>query len=49
MARNGGLNPNYDIVVVQSGELLTWQGRPEEGAELIQQAMELNPLHLPWI
>ena len=41
------LNPNYDIVVVQSGELLTWQGRPEEGAELIQQAMELNPLHPP--
>ena len=41
------LNPNYDIVVVQSGELLTWQGRPEEGIELIQQAMELNPLHPP--
>lgn len=41
------LNPNYDLVVVQSGELLTWQGRPEEGIELIQQAMELNPLHPP--
>jgi len=41
------LNPNYDLIVVQSGELLTWQGRPEEGAELIRQAMELNPLHPP--
>ena len=41
------LNPNYDLVVVQSGELLTWQGRPEEGVTLIQQAMELNPFHPP--
>jgi adenylate cyclase len=41
------LNPNYDLVVVQSGELLTWQGRPEEGIELIRQAMELNPFHPP--
>ena len=41
------LNPNYDLVVVQSDELLTWQGRPEEGIELILQAMELNPLHPP--
>ena len=41
------LNSNYDLVVVQSGELLTWQGRPEEGIELIRQAMELNPFHPP--
>ena len=41
------LNPNYDLVVVQSGELLTWQGRPEESIELILQAMDLNPLHPP--
>jgi adenylate cyclase len=41
------LNPNSDLVVVQSGELLTWQGRPEEGIELIRQAMELNPFHPP--
>ncbi|MGO4842097.1 tetratricopeptide repeat protein, partial [Rhizobiaceae sp. 2RAB30] len=25
------LNPSYDLVVVQYGELLTWLGRPEEG------------------
>ncbi len=39
------LNPNYDLVVVQMGELLTWSGRPEEGAEWIQKAMKLNPHH----
>ncbi|MGE6783585.1 adenylate/guanylate cyclase domain-containing protein [Ensifer adhaerens] len=39
------LNPNYDLVVVQQGELLTWLGRPEEGAEWILKAMRLNPHH----
>ncbi|WP_170573947.1 adenylate/guanylate cyclase domain-containing protein [Ruegeria atlantica] len=39
------LNPNYDLVVVQMGELLTWSGRPDEGAEWIQKAMRLNPHH----
>ncbi len=39
------LNPNYDLVVVQMGELLTWLGRPEEGIEWIQKAMQLNPHH----
>jgi adenylate cyclase len=33
------LNPNYDLVVVQQGELLTWLGRPEEGVEWIRKAM----------
>jgi adenylate cyclase len=40
-----GLNPNYDLIVVQQGELLTWLGRPEEGAEWIRRAMRLNPYH----
>ncbi|HUF55703.1 MAG TPA: adenylate/guanylate cyclase domain-containing protein [Thermohalobaculum sp.] len=39
------LNPNYDLVVVQQGELFTWLGRPEEGAEWIRRAMQLNPHH----
>jgi adenylate cyclase len=39
------LNPNYDMLVVQQGELLTWLGRPEEGIEWIQKAMRLNPYH----
>ena len=39
------LNPNYDLIVVQQGELLTWLGRPEEGIEWIRKAMRLNPYH----
>jgi adenylate cyclase len=39
------LNPNDDLVVVQQGEVLTWQGQPEEGIEWIRQAMRLNPFH----
>ncbi|MEQ8295543.1 MAG: adenylate/guanylate cyclase domain-containing protein [Nitratireductor sp.] len=39
------LNPNYDLVVVQQGELLTWLGRPEEGIDWIGKAMRLNPHH----
>jgi adenylate cyclase len=39
------LNPNYDLVVVQQGELLTWMGRPEEGIDWIRKAMRLNPHH----
>jgi adenylate cyclase len=39
------LNPNYDLVVVQQGELLTWLGNPEEGIEWIGKAMRLNPHH----
>ena len=38
------LNPNYDLVVVQQGELLTWLGRPEEGIDWIKKAMRLNPI-----
>ncbi len=39
------LNPNYDLIVVQNGELFTWTGRAEEGAEWILKAMRLNPFH----
>lgn len=39
------LNPNYDLVVVQQGELLSWIGEPEEGIEWIRKAMRLNPHH----
>jgi adenylate cyclase len=41
------LNPNYDLVVVQMGELFTWLGQAEEGADWIQRAMKLNPHHPP--
>ena len=39
------LNPNYDLVVVQQGEMLTWLGRRRKGAEWIRKAMRLNPHH----
>jgi adenylate cyclase len=39
------LNPNYDLVVVQQGELLTWLGQPVEGIDWIKKAMRLNPYH----
>ena len=39
------LNPNDDLIVVQQGEVLTWMGRGEEGAEWIRKAMRLNPYH----
>jgi adenylate cyclase len=39
------LNPNYDLVVVQQGEILTWLGNPDEGIEWIRKAMRLNPHH----
>jgi adenylate cyclase len=43
--RGLALNPNYDLLVVQQGELLTWLGRPEEGIDWIRKAMRLNPYH----
>jgi adenylate cyclase len=37
------LNPNDPRIVAQRGELLTWQGRPEEGADWARRAMRLDP------
>lgn len=39
------LNPNYDLVVVQMGELYTWNGRVAEGIDWIKRAIGLNPHH----
>ena len=43
--RGLSLNPNYDLIVVQQGELLTWLGQADEGVEWILKAMRLNPHH----
>ena len=43
--RGLSLNPNYDLIVVQQGELLTWLGQASEGVEWILKAMRLNPHH----
>ena len=37
------LNHNDPRVVAQKGELLTWQGQPDEGAVWIRLAMRLDP------
>ena len=39
------LNPNYDLVVVQMGEVFTWLGQANEGVEWVEKAMKLNPHH----
>jgi adenylate cyclase len=39
------LNPNYDLIVVQMGELFTWLGQSDEGVDWIRKAMKLNPHH----
>ena len=39
------LNPNDDLIVVQQGEILTWLGQGEEGADWIKKAIRLNPYH----
>ena len=39
------LNPNYDLVVVQMGELFTWLGHADDGIEWVRRAMQLNPHH----
>jgi adenylate cyclase len=38
------LNPNDPRMLAQRGELMIWLGRPDEGAEWVQKAMQLDPL-----
>jgi adenylate cyclase len=38
-----GLNPNDPRLVAQRGELLTWLGQAEEGANLLEMAVRLDP------
>jgi adenylate cyclase len=38
------LNPNDTRMLAQRGELMVWLGRPEEGVEWVQKAMQLDPL-----
>ncbi len=38
------MNPNDPRMAAQRGELLTWTGRPAEGAEWVEKAMRLDPL-----
>jgi adenylate cyclase len=38
-----GLNPNDPRLVAQRGELLTWLGQAEDGANLLEMAVRLDP------
>ncbi len=38
------LNPNDPRMLAQRGELMIWLGKPEEGVEWVQKAMQLDPL-----
>ena len=38
------LNPNDSRMLAQRGELMTWLGRYEEGADWVLKAMQLDPL-----
>jgi len=39
------LNPNNDLILSLRGELLTYCGRPDEGADWLRRAMRANPYH----
>jgi adenylate cyclase len=45
--RGLALNPNYDLVAVQRGELFTWLGQADEGVDWTRKAMKLSPHHPP--
>jgi adenylate cyclase len=48
LSRCSELNPNDDVVMVESGRYRMYIGRPEEGAELVRRAMRQNPYHPNW-
>jgi adenylate cyclase len=37
------MNPNDPRLIAQRGEIFTWLGRPEEGVEWVEKAMQLDP------
>jgi adenylate cyclase len=42
------LHPNDADGLASHGGVLNWAGRPEEAVELVQRAMQLNPINPPW-
>jgi adenylate cyclase len=48
LSRGSELNPNDDLVMVESGRYQMYVGRPQEGAELVRRAMRRNPYHPNW-
>ena len=48
LSRGSELNPNDDLIMVESGRYQMYVGRPQEGAELVRRAMRRNPYHPNW-
>jgi TolB-like protein/Tfp pilus assembly protein PilF len=43
------LNPNNaDVLAIAGGAMLPWLGRPEQGMELVEKAVRINPRHPEW-
>ncbi len=48
LSHGSELNPNDDLVMVESGRYQMYVGRSLEGAELVRRAMRRNPYHPNW-
>lgn len=41
-------NPNDDLLLIEHGRYLMYLGRPQDGLDLVAEAMRLNPFHPNW-
>ncbi len=48
LTHSSGLNPNDDLIMVEHGRFQMYVGKPQEGADLVRQAMRRNPYHPNW-
>jgi adenylate cyclase len=48
LGRAASLNPNDDLIMVETGRFKMYIGAPDEGAELVRRGMRQNPYHPNW-
>jgi adenylate cyclase len=48
LTKASALNPNDDLVMVETGRYLMYTSQPRQGADLVRQAMRRNPYHPNW-
>jgi adenylate cyclase len=48
LAKASALNPNDDLVMVETGRYLMYTSQPTQGADQVRQAMRRNPYHPNW-
>ena len=48
LERAMALNPNDDLILVENGRYLMYDGAPLEGVKLVEQGMRRNPYHPNW-